>query len=101
MKSAEDFIKATKKLNITHWVIHHCSMCSYPCGFVIVGNRVTYDSGCYCTQGGERLSSFEEIAKTYNLNAGAKDRKEREKKYPEFKKSVEADDIHWGFKTKK
>lgn len=100
MKNAEDFEKQAKAKNITRWIIHHCSMCNYPCGFIIKGNQVTYDSGCDCIWGGERPSSFEEIARNYNMNAGAADRKEREKKYPEFKKSVEADDRFWGFKLK-
>jgi len=97
MKQAEDFKKAAKEKNITRWTINHCIMCNYPCGFIIKRDVVRYDSGCNCVWEGERPSSFEEIARTYNLNAGASDRKEREEKYPAFKESVEADDRLWGF----
>jgi hypothetical protein len=96
MKNAEDFKKATKERNITRWITHQCSICNYPCGFSITGERVNYDNGCDCAWEGLRPSSFEEIAQTYNMNAGASDRKEREKN-PLFKESVEADDKFWGF----
>lgn len=96
MKTVEDFKKAAKERNITRWNIHECSMCGYACGYVIRGDNVGYDNGCNCVWGGIRPSSWQELTNAYNMNAGALDRKEREKN-PLFKESVEADDKYWGF----
>ena len=97
MKQIEDFKKAAKERNISHWDIHECSMCRYECGFIIRGEEVYYDSGCKCTMGPLRQSNWEELAEFYNNNAGASDVEERMKKYPDFKKSVEEDNEFWGF----
>lgn len=55
MKTAEDFKKQAKKLNFINkkWTIHHCSLCGYPCGYIIdhAQDLVEYDSGCDCIAG--------------------------------------------------
>jgi hypothetical protein len=33
--------------NIVH--VHDCSICGYPCGFIIENNQLVYDHGCLCT----------------------------------------------------
>jgi len=48
-------VKAEQALQIIkdHWankkfVIHNCSICEYPCGFIFREGLIFYDSGCYC-----------------------------------------------------
>ena len=98
MKSIEEFKEQAKKKNITRWVIHECSMCNYPCGFIIRGDVVFYDNGCSCSMRPPRQSSWEEIAEHYNHNAGSPDKDERIKKNPLFKEVVDEMNEFWGFK---
>ena len=43
-------------------------MCGYPCGYVIEGDEVGYDPGCYCTGGhGVEPRSFQNLADHINL----------------------------------
>lgn len=32
-------------------VIHTCSLCQYPCGFLSLKNSLFYDNGCDCVSG--------------------------------------------------
>lgn len=36
---------------VKKWVIHTCTVCKYPCGFLFSDDldTVRYDAGCYCT----------------------------------------------------
>lgn len=57
------------------WNVHNCSLCGYPCGYIINvepregEGEVFYDSGCDCTCGGPnyRPSSFENMYDHYKL----------------------------------
>jgi hypothetical protein len=65
------FQRAAIERKIARWDIHTCGGCGYPCGYVIEGEGVLYDSGCWCGSGGPsspRPSSWEEIAAHYNRN---------------------------------
>lgn len=97
MKTAEDFNKAAAERNITRWNIHNCAICGTPIGFNIWGNYVEFDNDCDCTAGFGRPTDWQEIADTYNLNAGAANVQERMAQYPDFKKFVETTNTFWGF----
>lgn len=73
-KSAIDFKQQSIEHNITRWNINDCSFCDYSCGFVIKGNNVFYDNGCNCTYTPNKLrkSSFEDIARHYNMQSNEK-----------------------------
>jgi hypothetical protein len=92
LRKPEEFHKQAKKLNIKEWRIHNCSICGYPCGYIIKGDDVYYDSGCDCTGcHGFRVSSWEEIAKFYNRN--------QPENNPKIKKDwLKEIDKFWGFK---
>lgn len=51
--------------------INDCSMCGYPCGYIINADlsQVFYDSGCDCGSFGDsfRPSTFEDIADAHNM----------------------------------
>lgn len=69
MKTETDLKNQAKVLNITQWKLHNCSMCDYPCRFIIDDDNVFYDNGCYCGYLAPfRPSSWKEICKTYNMN---------------------------------
>lgn len=56
---------------------HDCSLCGYMTAFLIRGDDVFFDAGCYCTcRDASRPSSFEELADWYNMqsNDGARAR---------------------------
>ena len=43
-------------------VIHHCSMCNYPCAFSSDGKNLFYDSGCDCVKySGMRYADWDEL----------------------------------------
>ena len=98
-KTIDDFKRQAKVKNITRWIIHHCSMCNYPCGYSICNEHVRYDSGCSCSRSPTRQSSWEELAKHYNNNAGSDDAEERFKKNPLFGEVIEEMNNFWGFKN--
>ncbi len=70
MIKTADELKAQAKLNnITVYPVHNCSMCGYPCGYIIDGDTVSYDSGCDCvTYSNVQPQSWEDLARTYNMN---------------------------------
>lgn len=68
MRQPEEFKQAATEKNIQKWVIHHCSMCSYPCGYIFRGDQVFYDSGCDCVTYGPALrpADYKDVAEQYN-----------------------------------
>lgn len=70
MKTAQDFKEQAEKNKITWWNIHDCSMCGYPCGYLIHNGEVSYDNGCNCT-GSENINprTWEDIAGQYNMQS--------------------------------
>lgn len=84
MKTPEDFKKAAELKKITFWLVHNCSICEYPCGYIIRNNDVLYDSGCYCVNYiNEQPTSWEDLAGFYNMQ-----------KYPDY---IEEMNKFWGF----
>jgi len=48
--TTKETIKAIEKMEAGEkLVLHNCSMCGYPCGFLIIDSQLHYDSGCDCT----------------------------------------------------
>lgn len=74
MRTVEEFKKQAKLKNITKVWVHDCSICKYPCGYIINNDAtVTYDSGCDCVSyHGYRPSSFDEVASFYNIQTDEK-----------------------------
>lgn len=70
MRSPEEFQKAALERGITFWKIHNCSMCDYPCGYVISSDAIDvgYDTGCDCTRR-YRIEprEWEDLAEAYNM----------------------------------
>ena len=70
-KQPADFMRAAVERGITKWQIRTCSICGYPTGYVIEGEGVLFDSGCWCSSEGvspPHRSSWEELAEHYNRN---------------------------------
>ena len=71
-KTRIHFQVAAFNLRPHKWVIHRCSMCNYPCGYVFSPNHewVAYDSGCDCT-GRENINecSWDKLAEIYNMQS--------------------------------
>jgi len=44
------WFNAIKKKN---YVLHHCSMCGYACGWAFYRDQLYYDNGCDCTGGSQ------------------------------------------------
>jgi hypothetical protein len=69
IKTANELKAQAKLKNIEVYPVHDCSMCGYPCGYVIDGDNVSYDSGCYCTyRFVVEPRSWEDLARCYNMN---------------------------------
>ena len=83
-KKIEDFKKQAKEKNITRWNIHTCSMCGYQCGFIIQGDKLYYDNGCYCSMNPPTSRDWQYLANHYNMQ--------------ENKKVIKEMDKFWGFK---
>lgn len=67
-RTAEEFRAQAKERGITKWVVHHCSICNYECGYVIQGDDVFYDSGCNCVRMTPlQRRSWEDLAFFYNI----------------------------------
>lgn len=67
----EELKKIFKEKNISKWIIHRCSMCNYPCGYIInyEGDEVLYDNGCYCVSYHKfTQSSWEDVKKFFEDN---------------------------------
>lgn len=68
MRTIEDFKRQAVIRNITIWPVHNCSLCGYPCSFLIdlEKNTVQYDHGCDCVNYTNiRNSSWEEMLEIY------------------------------------
>lgn len=69
IKTVEELKAQAKLKGITRYFVHDCSMCGYPCGYIIKGDTVSYDSGCLCVDYiAVRPSDWEDLAHSYNLN---------------------------------
>ena len=88
-KTIEDFKKQAKAKNITRWVIHYCSMCNYPCGFLIGSKQknIQYDNGCSCSMNPPNLREWQDLADHYNMQTN--------------KKVIKGMNEFWGFKLNK
>lgn len=87
-KTRIDFQVQAYLLRPPKWVIHRCSMCNYPCGYVFdeTYECVGYDSGCYCTnRNAITFCSWDALAKYYNLQTN--------------EKYIEEMNVFWGFKN--
>jgi hypothetical protein len=69
IKTPHELKEQVQKMGLTHFPVHKCSMCGYPCGYIFSDDRVSYDSGCYCV-GGIKIEerTWEDLADTYNMN---------------------------------
>jgi hypothetical protein len=99
MKTIDDFKKQAKDKGIRRWVIHHCSMCQYPCGYLIGSKqeKVMYDNGCGCVMYPPSPRDWQDLADQYNNNVSKPDLKEHIKKYPKFKEVLREYKEFWGF----
>ena len=69
LKTVEQLKEQAKKNDITRWRVHDCSMCGYPCSFIIDGEKVSYASGCECVSYYHvQKRSWDELTNTYNMN---------------------------------
>ncbi len=69
IKTSDELRAQAQYKGITKWTIHSCSMCGYPCGYIIDGDTVAYDSGCDCvTYTNIKPRSWDDLAEAYNLN---------------------------------
>lgn len=68
LKTSSELKEQAKKIGLTRWNIHDCSMCGYWCGYNIKDDDVTYDSGCNCSWGGEQESSWDDLTESFNMN---------------------------------
>ncbi len=59
----------TKHADGSKMVLHKCSMCQYPCGYIWNGDRIFYDSGCYCTTSNStRETEEQDLLDTLEMN---------------------------------
>jgi len=89
-RNAKEFEQKAKEKGITKWNMHDCSICGYKCGYIIRGDKVTYDPGCDCVNGPERESSWDHLADHYNRN-------QRENNEHIEQKFIDEMDEFWGF----
>lgn len=69
IKTADELKAQAEKLGLKRWTVHNCSMCGYPCGYLIAGDVVEYDPGCGCVSYTNiQPRSWDDLARTYNLN---------------------------------
>ena len=86
MRKAEHFKNQVIEKDISFWNVHNCSLCQYECGFHFPNGDVSYDNGCYCTDGQNlRPSNWEDVAGQYNMQT-----------HPNAIKKM---DEFWGFKN--
>ncbi len=66
-----DFKEAIISKEISNWIIHNCSMCNYPCGFVfnICDGDVSvgYDSGCDCISRPLQYRDLESVKNQFDI----------------------------------
>lgn len=69
IKTIEELKAQAAKIGLGFYPVHNCSMCGYPCGYIIEGDRVAYDSGCDCTSySNVQPRDWQDLARTYNMN---------------------------------
>jgi hypothetical protein len=62
--------------NITSVDHHMCSLCGYMTKYVVGDDgELWFDSGCYCSSGGWRSSSYQDAANWINMQPGTEGRK--------------------------
>lgn len=66
MKTIQDFKKQAKAKSITKWDIHKCSMCGYQCGYLIRGDDLFYDNGCFCSMNPPNPRDWQDLPDHYN-----------------------------------
>lgn len=73
-RSAQEFAEAVKSLGISEWIVNECSICGYDLKFLFRGDKVFYDSGCYCVAGGPDIQprTYEGVAHHYNIQTNPK-----------------------------
>jgi hypothetical protein len=68
MRTGADFAFKAAERNIRFWLMHECTFCSYPCGYIITSvGDVLYDNGCDCSPNDPRPRSWDDIASHYNM----------------------------------
>lgn len=72
MKTVEDFKKKAKEQNIRKWNIHDCSGCGYKCGYLIDGDQLYYDNGCYCIMYPATPRDWQDLVDHYNRQSSDK-----------------------------
>lgn len=65
-RTAQDFEKQAKVKAISKWIIHHCSFCNYPCGYLFMNDTVQYDNGCRCLKNYPKPRNWQDVADHYN-----------------------------------
>lgn len=58
------------KYDVTHWIIHSCSLCGVPVGYFFESDKsgVWFDGSCNCSSVfGPQVRSWDEIAGHFNL----------------------------------
>lgn len=69
IKTTEELKTQAKKINLTFWEVHNCSMCGYKCGYIISDDNVFYDAGCDCVSYNDtQEKTWDELTETYNRN---------------------------------
>jgi hypothetical protein len=59
IKTKEELKEQAEKIGLKKWKIHNCSMCDYPCGYIIGNTEVWY----------------EHLTESYNMNQPEKNPK--------------------------
>ena len=65
------------------FVLHNCTYCYYPCGWVYKEKKLQYDSGCDCTTSGYsfRVVGIEDLDQYFNGTYGGKILTERAERF--------------------
>lgn len=55
----------------TRFQVHNCSMCEYPCGYIILKGQVYYDSGCHCVMHANdyQVRDWDDIYNLYSMQS--------------------------------
>lgn len=79
MITGEDVKKAMKEAGLSRIVVRDCSMCSYPLAYVVKGDDLYFDRGCWCgTKGVGPLAkiSWNDPASMINMQSREEHRQE-------------------------
>lgn len=62
-------LRSGKKL-----LVNECSMCGYPCGYVMQDGQLCYDAGCHCTGRYDAEPATEDdVGRLLEMNPGKAD----------------------------